>query len=93
MKKTMTLALFVFAASLANASLNYSDPGPDLTVDLPETVLDQGDSFDITTPSVLPQPDSIEFADATIVKFISAEDPLAPDAPPLTAWLELFHER
>ena len=37
--------------------------------------------------------DSFEPQDDNIVKYVSPEDPLAPDAPPLTAWIELFHQR
>jgi hypothetical protein len=90
MKILMTLALFVFAASLANATPAYLPPEIDWSISLAES-LDDGELA--IALSAEPEPDSFEPQDDNIVKYISPEDPLAPDAPPLTAWIELFHQR
>jgi hypothetical protein len=91
MKIRTTLALLVFAASLANATLAYIPPEIDWSVPLSES-LDSGD-LTIALSADAPPPDSFDPQDANIVKYISPEDPLAPDSPPLTTWIELFHQR
>jgi hypothetical protein len=86
MKRTTTLALFVFVASLAKATLNYSEPDLDLTVTVAQSTLDAGDSFEVLPPPQLPQPDWLEPADATIIMYTFAGETEA-------LWIELFHER
>lgn len=92
MKKTTTLAVFLFVSSFADATLNYPEPGLDLTVPLQESALDGGTPFEVVLPADLPQPGWIEPANATIVEYDFAADPDAPNAAPC-AWIELFHER
>ena len=91
MKILTILALIVFAASFTNATMAYIPPEIDLTVPMWESL----DSWDlgIVISADEPQPDSFEPQDPNVVKYVSPEDPLAPDSPPLTAWIELFHQR
>jgi len=91
MKIPTTLALFVLAGSLANATRTYLPPEIDWSVPLAES-LDSAD-LAVTLLADAPQPDSMEPEAANVVKYVSPEGPLAPDAAPLTAWIELFHER
>lgn len=98
----MTLAIFVFAAPLATASLNFSDANLDLSVnwsesglDLPSFTMDSMEQpGELELAAALPdlvQPD-VEDPNATIVKYAFAEDPDSPDSAPY-AWIELFHPR
>ena len=91
MKIRTTLALIVFAASLANATLAYIPPEIDWSVPL----LDSLESVDVglALSAGSSQQDAIEPEGTNVVKYVSPEDPLAPDAAPMTTWLELFHER
>jgi hypothetical protein len=54
--------------------------------------LDAGD-LAIALSADSPPSDSFEPQQANVFKYISPEDPLSPDSPPLTAWIELFHQR
>jgi hypothetical protein len=89
MKLLTTLALFVFTASLANASLNYSGPEVDWSDPDADSSMDAGDFF-ATLPPDLPEPGSIE--DPNVVKCVFEEDPDAHDTAP-GVWIELFHAR
>lgn len=89
MKLQTTLALFVFGASLANATMEYTVPTLNLAVPLSDFSLTEGDLLGTAGPLPdLLQPDTIEAPNATIVRFAFGDDPDAP-----YAWIELFHQR
>jgi hypothetical protein len=90
MKLSTTLALFVFAASLANATLNYAGPEVDWSDPYADSSMSAGDFFAATPPPDLPEPGSIE--DPNVVKCVFEEDPDAHD-PAAGVWIEVFHAR
>lgn len=89
MRIQTTPALFVFCASLAHATLAYSVPQLDLSDHLAES-LDLVDPFAVTLSAGGPPADLFEPEESNIIKYTSPE---GPNAPPLTAWIELFHQR